>query len=360
MSGEDFELRPESDLAQSDLVGARLTRAREALGLTREDVIVSTRIQRRYVGALEESNYAAFPARTYAIGFARTYAQKVGLNPAEIVRDLRAELGEHDNDLVEPATPTFTPGDPARVPSARFAALATAAAVILAGGGFLLWHTLYVPDASLPSLVNDAPAPPPAVQSTASAPQSAASTPSGTAAQAAPAGPVVFTALDSGLWVKFYDAAGKTLMNKQMNVGETYTVPADAVGPMVWTGRPDALAFSIGGHNEGKLAQARGTVRDVPVNAAALLARVAVPAGQTTGQAASGTAVAQGNAAGAPGGQSPASLTPSAHTASSHPTHHALPRAAATGAAQGGAQGGTGPTTAQAPDAATKASTVSE
>ena len=225
MSGEDFELRSESDL-----VGARLARAREALGLTREDVIVSTRIQRRYVGALEESNYAAFPARTYAIGFARTYAQKVGLNPAEIVRDLRAEMGEHDNALVEPSTPTFTPGDPARVASARFAALATAAAVILAGGGFLLWHTLYVPDATLPSLVNDAPAPPPAVQSPASAPQPVSSTPVATASGAAQAtGPVVFTALDSGLWVKFYDAAGKTLMNKQMNVGETTLCP-----PMRW------------------------------------------------------------------------------------------------------------------------------
>ena len=356
MSGEDFEFR-----SQSDLVGARLILAREALGLTREDVIASTRIQRRYVSAIEESNYTAFPARTYALGFARTYAQKVGLNPADIVRDLRAEMGEHDNDLVEPSTPTFSPGDPARVPSARFAALATAAAVILAGGGFLLWHTLYVPDASLPSLVNDAPAPPPAVQSPASAPQPVSSTPVATASgAAAPAGPVVFTALDSGLWVKFYDAAGKTLMNKQMNVGETYTVPADAVGPMVWTGRPDALAFSIGGHNEGKLAQARGIVRDVPVSAAALLAQVAGPAGQPTGQAASGTAVAQGNAAGAAGGQSPFSPAASAHTASFHPTHHLSPRVAATGAAQGGAQGGTGPATAQAPDAATKASTVSE
>ena len=171
---------------------------------------------------------------------------------------------------------------------------------------------------------------------------------------------MVFTALDSGLWVKFYDAAGKTLMNKQMNAGETYTVPADAVGPMVWTGRPDALAFSIGGHNEGKLAQERGTVHDVPVSAAALLARVAGPAGQgagqTTGQAAGGVAVAQGNATGVPGGQSSSAPAASGHTAPFHPTHHSAPRAAATGAAQGGA----GTTAAQTPDAATKASTVSE
>ena len=30
-------------------------------------------------------------------------------------------------------------------------------------------------------------------------------------------------------------------------LGETYTVPEDAEGPTVWTGRPDKLAITVGG-----------------------------------------------------------------------------------------------------------------
>jgi hypothetical protein len=84
---------------------------------------------------------------------------------------------------------------------------------------------------------------------------------------------VTFTALAPGIWVKFYDRNGAQLMQKQMAIGESYTVPADAQGPMLWTGRPDALAIAIGGRPVPKLSEEQRTVKDVPVTAAALLAR---------------------------------------------------------------------------------------
>jgi cytoskeleton protein RodZ len=88
---------------------------------------------------------------------------------------------------------------------------------------------------------------------------------------------VVFTALEPGIWVKFYNSAGQQLMQKQMALGETYTVPADATGPMIWTGRPDALQITVGGQPVPKLAETEGRIKDVPVTAAALLARGATP-----------------------------------------------------------------------------------
>jgi hypothetical protein len=85
---------------------------------------------------------------------------------------------------------------------------------------------------------------------------------------------VLFTATADGIWVKFYDANGTQLMQKQMVQGESYTVPAEANGPKIWTGRPEALAITIGGHAVPKLADVQKTMKDVPVSAAALLSRV--------------------------------------------------------------------------------------
>jgi hypothetical protein len=63
-----------------------------------------------------------------------------------------------------------------------------------------------------------------------------------------------------------------------MALGEQYTVPADAVNPQVWTGRPDAFEITVGGRTVAPLGTSEVAVKDVPVTAAALMARPAVPA----------------------------------------------------------------------------------
>ncbi|MGC1269975.1 MAG: DUF4115 domain-containing protein [Croceibacterium sp.] len=75
------------------------------------------------------------------------------------------------------------------------------------------------------------------------------------------------------MWVKFYDGNGQQLMQKLMAKGESYTVPATAQGPQLWTGRPEALAITIGGKPVAKLSDVQRTLRDVPVTAVALLGR---------------------------------------------------------------------------------------
>jgi hypothetical protein len=83
----------------------------------------------------------------------------------------------------------------------------------------------------------------------------------------------VFTALQDGVWVKFYDGSGQQLMQKEMAKGETYTVPPGAANPKLWTGRPYALAITVGGRPVPKLSERDEILRDVPVSPAALLAR---------------------------------------------------------------------------------------
>ena len=75
------------------------------------------------------------------------------------------------------------------------------------------------------------------------------------------------------VWVRFYDANGRRLMEKQMAVGERFEIPSDAEGPQIWTGRPDAFAITIDGRSVPKLAEEESVIRDVAISAEALLAR---------------------------------------------------------------------------------------
>lgn len=239
--------------------GQVLCRAREAAGFARAQVAQLTKIPERHLLAIEQDDFAALPARAYAVGFSRTYARALGLDEAEIARMVRAEL---DGARTEP-TPraaTFEPGDPARIPSSAFAWLAAVLAIGVIAAGFMFWRNYYSPAAELPPIVADAPA---------------ATAPANPAAPApATSGQVAFTALEAGVWVKFYDATG-LLLQKELAQGETYAVPPGANGPMVWTARPQALAITVDGKPVPKLAETQMTMKDVPVTAAALLARPA-------------------------------------------------------------------------------------
>ena len=244
-------------------IGAQLRAAREAQGLTLAQVAAETRIPQRHLQTIEESNFAALPARTYAIGFSRSYAKLVGLDGEAVAETVRAELdAQEPRPRHRPAS--FEPGDPARVPSSGLVWVVAGALVLLPVGGFFVMRTLFAPAGELPSLIEP---------TESAAPTDAAARQAPASPAPATEGPVVFTALEEGIWVKFYDANGMQLMQKLMARGETYTVPADAEGPQLWTGRPDALAITVGGRPIPRLAEDDVVMRDVPVTAEALLAR---------------------------------------------------------------------------------------
>jgi cytoskeletal protein RodZ len=249
-------------------VGDKLRLAREEKGWSLAQVAAETRITQRHLALIEAGDFAALPGRTYSVGFSRTYAKMLGLDEQAIAQEVREELAQiapRDTRAM-----TFEPGDPARVPSVRLAWFSALAALVLfIGGGVFLWTTFISPEGSLPWLTSDAkPVPKPA------AVQLPAPNPNGA---------VVFTALDQGIWVKFADGEGRQLMQGEMLQGESYTVPADVEGAVVSTARPTALAITVGGKPVAKLADTDRVLSDVPVSAAALLARP--PAGAATGAA---------------------------------------------------------------------------
>ena len=56
-----------------------------------------------------------------------------------------------------------------------------------------------------------------------------------------------------------------------MAKGQTFTVPAEAQGPRIWTGRPNALAITVGGRTVPMLGTSEVVMKDVPIDAASLL-----------------------------------------------------------------------------------------
>ncbi|MDQ4420462.1 helix-turn-helix domain-containing protein [Sphingobium sp. DEHP117] len=252
-----------------DRPGDILRAAREERGMTIAQVAEVTRIAQRQLEAIERSDFASLPGTPYAVGFARAYARAVGADEVDIARGVREELGAADpSDRYE----MFEPVDPARIPPRKLAWASALLALIL-GTFYAVWRTQFFSastDQEVSDLANRA-----SEQTTATQAQGpAAPTPPPLAS-----GPVVLTARQD-VWLRIYDAAGVRLLEKQMKQGESYTVPAQANNPMILTGRPDALVVTVGGKPVAPLGPPEKTIADVPISAAALLAR---PAAQTSG-----------------------------------------------------------------------------
>ncbi len=246
-------------------VGWHLRRAREEKGLTLDQVAAETRISKRHIEHIEAGEFDSLPARAYAVGFSRTLAKTVGLDEADVVAMVRAEMqDDHPRDRHGSAgAGTFEPGDPARQPGGRLVWFSLFAVVLLLVGIFFAARVFFAPAAELPSLTQ-------AEQAEQEASQAAP----GAAPPADPAGAVVFTATGD-VWVRFYDAQDRVLAEQTLATGESYTVPADAVGPKIITGRPDLLTITVGGQPVPRLSEELVTVQDMDVSAAALLAREA-------------------------------------------------------------------------------------
>lgn len=65
-------------------LGNRLKEAREAKGLSLDDLQTVTKIQKRYLVGIEEGNYSMMPGKFYVRAFIKQYAEAVDLNPEEL------------------------------------------------------------------------------------------------------------------------------------------------------------------------------------------------------------------------------------------------------------------------------------
>jgi transcriptional regulator with XRE-family HTH domain len=237
-------------------VGQRLREAREAKGLSIEDIAATTRIPTRHLSSLESSEWDKLPAATYSVGFAKNYAGAVGLDRAEIADALRLEMGGTRPVTIYPEV--YETADPARtMPKGLvFGALALLAVVVLA----LTWM-------SNRSMAGEEAAP--AVENFAAPESNAAAPAPGPAPVPAASGPVVLTA-NEAVWIAIKDG-GATLKQGELAAGESYQIPANAVAPVLTTGKPEALRIMVGTTAAPAVGPAGETVSGVSLLGADLL-----------------------------------------------------------------------------------------
>src|SRR5213595_3255468 len=73
---------PHSELAS---FGEELRREREIRGISLKEIADATKINRRFLEAIERNDHHTLPAPVFTRGFVREYARYLGLNAEEIV-----------------------------------------------------------------------------------------------------------------------------------------------------------------------------------------------------------------------------------------------------------------------------------
>ncbi len=91
-------------LELSDL-GSRLRMAREEKSLTLDELQAITRIQKRYLSAIEEGNFEVMPGKFYTRAFIKQYAEAVDLEPEVLFEEYKNEIPiAYEDDLPEQLT----------------------------------------------------------------------------------------------------------------------------------------------------------------------------------------------------------------------------------------------------------------
>lgn len=241
-------------------VGQRLREAREARGLSLEEVAAQTRIPIRHLRSIEDGKYEELPALTYTVGFGRNYANAIGLDGAEIGRELREQLGGTQRASTI-STEYYAPPDPARVPSRPLAWIAGLLALVLIAG-YVIWRSqLGSEEEAQPAPVEQQPVQQQQVQP-AAPPQP----------QAAAGQPVTLTATGP-VWMRVYEQGGATIVERTLQPGETYQVPTTATRPMLRVGAPEALRVTVGQTAIPQLGPSGQPIGDVSLRSEDLAAR---------------------------------------------------------------------------------------
>jgi cytoskeletal protein RodZ len=101
--------------------GKKFRQAREAKGISLDDVSNVTKISARMLQAIEEDHFDQLPGGVFNKGFIRAYAKHLGLNPEEAINDYLLALRQAQVDAhevwdpahpVAPRTPTPRPAVP--------------------------------------------------------------------------------------------------------------------------------------------------------------------------------------------------------------------------------------------------------
>ncbi len=249
-------------------VGEILRRTRLHYSKTIEDVEAALRIQSKQIHAIEIGDAEALPARVYAVGFVRSYAEYLGLDGQKIV-DLFKSQSEGKGeapDLKIPKSRYLEQGRPFGLFITLLALLCMGAALTLdfEGQAEALPEIIpEVPKELSPAVLEEkqvavvqepepAPAPEPAP------------------VQEKPKGIVL--KLISNSWIEIRDQNNRKLISRVLQAGDQYFVP-DRLGLSMSIGNAGGVEILVNGEPLQNIGQSGQVLRRVPLNAEALLQR---------------------------------------------------------------------------------------
>ena len=249
--------RTENTVQEAARVGEELREARNALGVSLEDAAAQLRINKRYLQALEEGRVKDLPGAAYAVGFVRSYATALGLDPDEAVRRFRDVSGTavtKSGDLVFPE-----PVPRRGIPTGVLAALGLA----LAMGGYIAWYQW---SGRGERVVDAVPPLPPRLERAAEGPVTQETPPAPVAEPPAPAPvpapvvappppridpdkPRVVIRAKGESWVQIRDNPGnRVLTDRVLRAGEIIEIP-NRPGIVLTTGKAESLDILVDGQD---------------------------------------------------------------------------------------------------------------
>ncbi|WP_343343916.1 RodZ domain-containing protein [Sphingomicrobium sp. XHP0239] len=207
-------------------VGTQLKEAREAKGISLEDMAAKTRIPKRHIESLEANDWEKLPAATYAAGFAKTHAAMSGVDPAWASQAVREEMGAYTPEY-QPS-PVYEINEEKRgIPAWLIVVAILAVIAAILGFSYLNDQRLAADETPQEEEQEEVAEATPAATPDPATPDVDSDTP-------------VTLVATRAVWLRITDG-DEVLFARELAEGEEYQVPATANAPLMETARPASL-----------------------------------------------------------------------------------------------------------------------
>jgi len=261
----DAEQNQDTENLQVD-VGALLRYTREQYGQKIADIERALRIRGSQIEAIERGDVSKLPGPVYVVGFVRTYAEYLGLDGAEIVKQYKATY--LNTSSAGKQTLSFpVPASESKIPSIFVVVISTVVILLLFSGYLLMGQQKTdrsfarevesVPEELKERLTEE--------NNSAQIEVEENKTDLVSNTQAEPVKKGILLNIQEESWVEIKDGGGKNLVSETLHAGDQYFVP-DSPGLSMSLGNAGGVQIVLDGKILKPLGKKGDIRRDIPLD----------------------------------------------------------------------------------------------